>query len=170
MAEPSFKMLWSEDLPRHSAEGVEVALIAGKLPGFDTPPEPPPDSYAAAKHAADVMVATISLAAGKSWTLPAHSQSCDAKLHRNVYFHSGAGLSLNGKAVQHAKIKVKLDVDIVLEAGASGPAEVLILQGREIGEPVVQHGPFVGNTQQGVLAISSLPLAAPSLSVCLPRD
>ena len=97
------------------------------------------------------MVVTITLPAGKSWTLPAHSQSCDAKLHRNVYFHSGSALTLNGKAVQHAKIKVKPDVDIVLAAGLSGPAEVLILQGREIPEPTVQHGPFVGNTQQDIM-------------------
>ena len=117
MVEPSFKMLWSEDLPRHSADGVEVALIAGKLPGFATPPDPPPNSYAAAKNAADVMVVTVSIAAGKSWTLPAHGQSCDDKLHRNIYFHSGSALSLNGKAVQHAKLKVRPDVDIVLQAG-----------------------------------------------------
>jgi hypothetical protein len=36
-------------------------------------------------------------------------------------------------------------VPIVLEAGASG-AEALLLQGRPIGEPVVQHGPFVMTT------------------------
>ena len=32
-----------------------------------------------------------------------------------------------------------------------GPAEVLVLQGRDIGEPTVQHGPFVGNTKQDIM-------------------
>ena len=28
---------------------------------------------------------------------------------------------------------------------------VVVMQGRDIGEPVVQHGPFVGNTQQDIM-------------------
>ena len=44
MVEPSFKMLWNEDLPKFSEDGVEVALIAGSLPGLGKPPDPPPDS------------------------------------------------------------------------------------------------------------------------------
>ena len=50
----------------------------------------------------------------------------------------------------HLKVKVSPDTEMVLNA-ASGPAEVLVLQGRDIGEPVVQHGPFVGNTQQDIM-------------------
>ena len=157
MVEPSFKMLWAEELPRLSADGVEVALIAGSLPGFGTPADPPPDSYASAKHNADVLVVTASLATGKSWTLPAFGSSgaCE-NLNRNVYFHSGTSLSVNGKALdQNLKIKVDPSVELVLTAGSAGPAEILILQGREIGEPVVQHGPFVGNTQQDIMAAFS---------------
>ena len=96
------------------------------------------------------MVVTITLPAGKSRTLPAHSQLRRQAAPQRL-LPLGQRSNTNGKAVQHAKIKVKPDVDIVLAAGSSGPAEVLILQGREIPEPTVQHGPFVGNTQQDIM-------------------
>jgi redox-sensitive bicupin YhaK (pirin superfamily) len=199
MAEPSFKMLWSEDLPRKQEAGSDVVLVAGALPGFATPGTPPPDSYAAAKNNADVLVVTVKLDAGARWTLPAFSAAapdesslsgksigelkaliigaglshadCTEKsellgrakealakgdpsrpLHRNVYFYSGDAVTVDGKRfTSSSKIKVKPEVAIEIEAPAEAPAEVLILQGRDIGEPVVQHGPFVGNTQQDIM-------------------
>ena len=46
MAEPHFKMLWSQDIPRHVATDddgapTEVACIAGRMTGIDAPPAPP---------------------------------------------------------------------------------------------------------------------------------
>ena len=72
-------------------------------------------------------------------------------LHRNLYFHAGEQLSVGGKLLKtHAKVKVSPEAALELRA-AAGPAEVLLLQGRDIGEPTVQHGPFVGNTQQDIM-------------------
>ena len=44
---------------------------------------------------------------------------------------------------------MRSDAEVVLE---SGPAEIeiLLLQGRPIGQPVVQHGPFVMNTREEI--------------------
>jgi len=152
MVAPSFKMLWAEEIPQHASDGAEVALIAGTLPGFANPPASPPDSYAKAAGA-DMLVATVKLAAGASWTLPACADGGDAArpVHRNVYFFAGDALSVGGKQLtSHAKIKVKAGVALELRAAASA-VEVLVLQGREIGEPTVQHGPFVGNSQQDIM-------------------
>jgi hypothetical protein len=39
---------------------------------------------------------------------------------------------------------------VVIEAAGKGPARVLLVAGRPLGEPIVQHGPFVMNTQQEI--------------------
>src|SRR5262249_8094235 len=49
----------------------------------------------------------------------------------------------------HAAIVVRPDVPVRLENGAA-ETEVLLLQGRPIGEPVVSHGPFVMNTREEI--------------------
>jgi hypothetical protein len=46
----------------------------------------------------------------------------------------------------HSAIVVRADSDLRLEAGDL-ECELLLLQGRPIGEPIVQQGPFVMNTR-----------------------
>ena len=45
-------------------------------------------------------------------------------------------------------VQVRPDADIPLTADTE--TELLVLQGQPIGEPVVQHGPFVMNTRQEI--------------------
>ena len=49
-------------------------------------------------------------------------------------------------------LAVKHDVDIEIEADSQGAddVEILLLQGKPIGEPVVQYGPFVMNTREEI--------------------
>jgi quercetin 2,3-dioxygenase len=151
MVEPHFKMLWSQDIPRHLATDAagahtEVACIAGRLAGtgLGEPPAPPPDSWAAQAES-DLAICTLKMAPGARWTLPA---AAGQHTRRKLYFFKGRGVALNGQALQHHGA-------IELPAGqptelANGPeaSEFLLLQGRPIGEPVAQYGPFVMNTQQ----------------------
>jgi hypothetical protein len=44
---------------------------------------------------------------------------------------------------------LRVDADVEITAGADG-AEALVLQGRPIGEPVAQYGPFVMNDRAGI--------------------
>ena len=55
---------------------------------------------------------------------------------------SVAGQNVDG----HAAIELRADAAVDLLNGDE-PSEFLVLQGRPIGEPVAQYGPFVMNTQ-----------------------
>ncbi len=56
-----------------------------------------------------------------------------------LYFFKGPGLRIGGRAFgSHVAARVRSDVPLRLEA-AAGECEVLMLQGRPIGQPVVQY-------------------------------
>ncbi|CAK9056907.1 unnamed protein product [Durusdinium trenchii] len=149
MVEPSFKMFWAEDLPSlKDTSGPEVVLIAGHLPGFNAPPAPPPDSYASEKSS-DVLVVTLKIPLGSSWTLPAFTGDVKG-LSRNAYIHTGQQSKVADQVISGQKrLKLRPDMDTSF-APVDAPMEVLILQGSDIGEPVVQHGPFVGNSREDI--------------------
>ena len=144
--EPHFSMLWAPTIPKatfHDAEGrgTEVTVIAGQL-GPLTPPSPPPASWASAPDA-DVAIWTLTLESGARFELPAARPGTN----RTLYLVRGAGLRVAGRDFTHPiGLALQPDVAAPLEALAGGPTELLLLQGRPIGEPVVQHGPFVMNS------------------------
>jgi redox-sensitive bicupin YhaK (pirin superfamily) len=151
MAEPHFTMLWNEQVPRRvlaDAEGrkTEVAVIAGRF-GDVAPLPPPPDSWAAQAEA-DVAIWTLRLEPGAGFQLP---PAVLAGTRRTLYFFKGDGAMVGGQPVQGpVAIGLQADVEVAIAAGDS-VCEFLVLQGRPIGEPVAQYGPFVMNTQQEIM-------------------
>jgi quercetin 2,3-dioxygenase len=145
-ATPHFSMFWREMIPRvleRDAAGrtTEISVIAGAL-GNHRPAAPPPNSYAS-RSSSEVAIWTLKLAPNAEYTLPAAS----AGNHRMLYFFRGTTLHVAGREV-HARYSVDLRSDARARL-VNGPteSELLMLQGRPIGEPVVQHGPFVMNTK-----------------------
>jgi redox-sensitive bicupin YhaK (pirin superfamily) len=67
-----------------------------------------------------------------------------------LYFFRGSRLRVGERAVAagHA-IELRAEAEALLENGAE-EGEMLLLQGRPIGEPVAQHGPFVMNSMAEV--------------------
>ncbi len=118
-------------------------MIAGQL-GDATAPKPPPDSWAAAADS-DVAIWHSRLDGGARWTLPA----AQATSNRVLYLFEGQA-TIAGQAVA-ANTGVVLDptAEPEMEAGPDG-AEAIVLQGRPIGEPVAQYGPFVLNDEAGI--------------------
>lgn len=145
MVQPHFTMLWGETIPREvfrdgDGRETEVVMIAGAI-GAATPPAPPPDSWAADPKS-DIAVWTLRMQPGARWTLPPARPGSN----RMLYSFSGRSISLGGVTLEtgHA-IRVKADAPVELING-DGPGELLMLQGRPIGEPVAHRGPFVMNT------------------------
>ncbi len=144
MVDPYFTMLWSHTIPELSfpseAGSTTVRAIAGNL-GDATMPAPPPNSWAA-RAEADIAVWTINMTANASWTLPAAQPGSN----RTIYFFRGASVSIAGQELtDHRGVLVRADADCALVNG-DAEAELLVLQGKPIGEPVAHYGPFVMNS------------------------
>jgi redox-sensitive bicupin YhaK (pirin superfamily) len=147
MAEPHFTMLWADQIPTvrsFDAEGRETAItvVAGSPPEAPSPPSPPPRSWAS-RPEAEVAIWTIRLSPQARTTLPPASPG----VNRTVYVVSGTSARVDGKKIapNHA-VRLRADVPVSIEAGST-ETELLMLQGRPIGQPVAQHGPFVMNTR-----------------------
>jgi len=142
MTDPYFTMLWDHDVPRVTADGVEVEVIAGRLGDVDAPP-PPPNSWAS-RPESDLAIWLVRLDPGAAWTMPA---AAGPQTIRTLYCFEGDGVDVDGTAVG-ASTAALLEPhrDVVLTAGDS-EVQCLLLQGRPIGEPVERYGPFVMNTR-----------------------
>jgi redox-sensitive bicupin YhaK (pirin superfamily) len=86
----------------------------------------------------------LRLDAGATWTMPATTH---ADVIRTVYFFEGDTLSIGDhRLASSTGAVVNSEGDVVIRAGGTA-VECLVLQGRPIGEPVAQYGPFVMNTR-----------------------
>ena len=119
----------------------EVTIAAGRLADARAP-TPPPKSWAS-REDTHVAIWTLRMAPLARFTLP-HAA---VGVNRSVYFFRGAELRIAGRRLEaHARVVLDATADVELAAGPDG-AELLLLQGRPIAEPVVQYGPFVMNTR-----------------------
>ena len=149
MAQPHFEMFWDEDIPRvvetsDSGARAEITVIAGRL-GTAEPLQPPPRSWAA-RAGSDVAIWHIRLEANATWTLP---PAASAETVRVLYFFEGDDLAVGGEVLEPAH-GAALATAAALRLSTTSGVECLVLQGRPIGEPVVQYGPFVMNDRAGI--------------------
>ena len=162
MAKPDFSMFWAHQIPhvvQTDADGrkSEVEVIAGDYAPVDTTAAgdqhlvkaltPPADSWASEPDA-EVAIWIIRLEPGTSLSLPAASASAK----RALYLTSGTTVTVDGHRFdQKVMLELKADQIVPLHNGGTEVIELLLLQGRPIGEPVAAHGPIVMNTQQEVV-------------------
>lgn len=146
-AEPHFAMLWADDIPKKTKDGVELALIAGKLEGLGTPPPPPPKSWASEKDAG-VTIWTAKMDPGAKITLPVGP----ATSNRTLYHFAGGPLKVEDRPVgPPTGVSLRADAKVTVENTSKNLSEFIVLEARPIQEPVVKHGPFVMNSREEIV-------------------
>lgn len=146
-AKAYFTMLWTEKNPVLTYPGAKVTVIADEEKIWSDRVQSPPPSSWASEPGSKVAILLVELDPGAEYTLP-KLQSGNA--NRKIFFYKGSGsVSIDGQKVdllEAATLDCSMDSKIVNSGNAK--AFLLFLQGKPIGEPVVQRGPFVTNTKQ----------------------
>jgi quercetin 2,3-dioxygenase len=148
MVEPAYQELARKDVPKVSKDGVTVAVIAGESLGVKSP----------VRTRTPTMYLDIALEAGKELQQP-----IPAGWNALAYVFTGpVSFGASSDAADAAAATVKSqhtvlftnssDADgVTIRAPADAPARLLLLAGKPIGEPIVQHGPFVMNTREEIM-------------------
>eukprot|EP00468_Gymnochlora_sp_CCMP2014_P004640 CAMPEP_0167761930 /NCGR_PEP_ID=MMETSP0110_2-20121227/12456_1 /TAXON_ID=629695 /ORGANISM="Gymnochlora sp., Strain CCMP2014" /LENGTH=352 /DNA_ID=CAMNT_0007648689 /DNA_START=70 /DNA_END=1128 /DNA_ORIENTATION=- len=151
MVPPDYVMHWAENVKKVTSKDgkAKVTVWAGELEG-EKALAPPKNSWAADSKN-DVAVWHITLEPGAKYTVPAAKTG--KAVNRTFYVIEGKEIfAEKEKLGNQVRIDVNADQPMVFEvpSGASKASELLMLQGKPIGEPVAQHGPFVMNTQEEI--------------------
>lgn len=143
--EPHYKMFWNKDIPKIDLEGSLVEVIAGKFNNAKAP-DAPPNSWANESEN-EVCVLNILIKPNQKFELPASLHG----LSKSLYFYEGTKIRIDNHEIECFNAADLLsERPITIENLGNKEAKLLLLQGRPIGEPVVQHGPFVMNSKQEI--------------------
>ena len=143
-------MFWSGQIPQlveqdEQGRRTEITIIAGQYKAL-RPPSPPPNSWAA-KPESDLGIWSANLDTGAEWKIPA----AQTGTQRSLYVVSGGPVLIEGQTVRaRQKVLLRPEFEVRITAQET-ETRLLLLQGRPIGEPVAQHGPFVMNTRDEIV-------------------
>ncbi len=164
MVDPYFTMMWSESTPAHIATDEQGAVtrittIAGSYNEVVAAP-PPPDSWAA-DGSSGVAIWHIEMSPDARWVMPAAAEGVE----RMLYAYAGSSLSIAGDEGSAGDTEagghggghtlasghgVEVPADRLSMTADGRGVSMILLQGRPIGEPVAQYGPFVMNDRSGL--------------------
>lgn len=146
-ADPHFDMFWAEDTPvvvrGDEGSAARFRVIAGAIDGVRAL-DPPPHSWAA-RPDNHLAIWIVTLDPGVSTELPAFDEAAN-----RVLYNYGGALTVDDRELGY-EAAVLAPESVTVTAGDDGAA-FLVLQGRPIGAPVVQQGPFVGNTREDIVS------------------
>lgn len=160
-ASPHLRLLWRSAIPKvlvTDAQGrnTRISVIAGDYRTCQdqalraAAPRPPVDSWAHQAHA-HVAIWAIHLAPGASYVLPAAAPAHASPLGRMLYFYAGDAMALQDCLLpQHSAVQLHAGHTAALRNLGNQPAELLMLQGMPLNEPVARYGPFVLNNEAEV--------------------
>jgi hypothetical protein len=134
---------WYRDIPKEeipeyvTAEGVTVRVIAGASNGV---------TGAMTREDTEPMYIAIDMPAGSTF-----STLIPAAHNAFVCVYRGA-VSIGGKTLGESRMGILANTPqadgVILSATA--PAKAILISGKPLGEPIMQHGPFVMNTKEEI--------------------
>lgn len=149
--EPSYKMLWAEDIPvikQTNAQGgiISIRLISGSVGSINSL-DPNSASWAANREN-HVGIQLITMDPHTQMILPKVSST----LVRNLYYYRGDdSIKIDSDLIPSSnRIKLSGNHDIIIENN-NKIAYMILLEAEPISEPVFQYGPFVMNTRDEVV-------------------
>ena len=135
MSDPAYQEFSSAAIPEVSLAQGKVRVLAGEFDGVRGVIDDP---------ATRVLYLDISLAAGARFSLPL------APMHNAFIYVFEGEASLAGEDLSAHTLAVLGTGDgVEVRAGETG-ARFILVAGRPLGEPVVQHGPFVMNSREEI--------------------
>jgi len=148
--EPHFKMLWGESIPKINLQdaagrNITIELTAGTINDIKAP-DPTPDSWAA-NPGNEVVICTIQLEANAEWAMPIAKEG----ITRSLYFYEGEQIHIEGQEIAPNHCIELNAAQATIVKNGTNKGYLFLLQGRPIQEPVVQHGPFVMNSQKEIM-------------------
>lgn len=134
--EPAYQELLASEIPKAEKDGVSVSVIAGESLGISSPVFTRTPS----------MYLDFTLQPGASISQPVPEG------------WNGFAYTLNGTAVfddvesgPHHTLQLGPGDGIKVENKGAEPARFVLIAGKPLNEPVVQHGPFVMNTREEIM-------------------
>ena len=151
MANPSYKMLWNENIPQavfedENGRKTKIDIVAGSIEEYHAP-DPTPDSWAAEPEH-EVAIWQLQMEENASWVLPQAGKD----VNRMLYFFEGDSIQVDDVTVLPGNaLELKASETIKIVNGLK-KCRCLLLQGKPIQERVVQYGPFVMNSEAEIQA------------------
>jgi quercetin 2,3-dioxygenase len=134
---------WYRDIPKEeipeymTAEGVSVRVIAGTSNGV---------AGAMTREDTEPLYIDIDLPAGSSFAtmIPAMNNAF-------IYVYRGA-ITISGKTLDENRMGILANSPQAdgVTLSAAAPAKAILISGKPLGEPIVQHGPFVMNSKEEI--------------------
>jgi redox-sensitive bicupin YhaK (pirin superfamily) len=134
---------WYRDIPKAdipeyvTTEGVTVRVIAGASNGV---------TGAMTREDTEPLYIDLDLPAGSSF-----STAFPAAHNAFIYVYRGA-VTIGGKGLDENRMGILANLPQAdgVQLSATVPAKAILVAGKPLGEPIMQHGPFVMNTKEEI--------------------
>lgn len=140
LREPDYAQAEADELPELALDGGRLRVVAGHYAGQASP---------ISRTACESAVLALELQPGARfrWMPPAGHRALLRPFRGTLQLGGANGAATRVESGRMAVLDGEGEIDI--QSGDSG-AGMLLLSGRPLGEPIVQHGPFVMNTAEEI--------------------